>query len=151
MKDYIQEFKKYLKKNNLKYTLERKDIVEAIIGLDKHFDAEQIYQQLRKQASDVSLATIYRTIPILIDSGLISETLHCRDKVVYEKVFHRGHHDHMICIRCGKIIEFYNEDIEKLQNEICKKYHFLPVEHRLGIKGYCKECQKEIEKEKKNI
>ncbi len=144
MLSYKEIFKLFLKKKDLKYTPERKEIIEAIIKLQKHFDAEDIYQQLRKNKSDVSLATVYRTIPLLIDSGLIVETLHCRDKVLYEKSYNKKHHDHLVCINCGKIIEFYNEDVERLQDEICRKYQFVATEHRLGIKGYCKECQDKL-------
>ena len=141
---YKERFKYFLKERDLKYTPEREEIIEAIVKLQKHFDAEDIYQQLRKQKSDVSLATVYRTIPLLVDSGLIMETLHCREKVLYEKIYNKRHHDHMVCINCGKIIEFYNEDVEKLQDEICRKYQFVPTEHRLGIKGYCLKCQEKI-------
>lgn len=146
MLSYSEKFKYFLKEKHLKYTNERKEIVQAIVSLNKHFNAEEIYQQLRSGGSNVSLATVYRTIPLLIDSGLIMETLHCRDKVVYEKVYNKKHHDHLICINCGKIIEFHSEEVEKLQDEICQKYHFLPTEHRLGIKGYCQECQKKLKK-----
>lgn len=144
MLSYKERFKYFLKEKNLKYTPERKEIIEAVVTLKNHFDAEDIYRQLRKQKSEVSLATIYRTIPLLIDSGLMIETLHCRDKVLYEKIYNRRHHDHMICIHCGKIIEFYNEDVEKLQDKICRINQFLATEHRLGIKGYCRECQKKL-------
>ncbi len=144
MLSYKERFKYFLKERDLKYTPEREEIIEAIVKLQKHFDAEDIYQQLRKQKSDVSLATVYRTIPLLVDSGLIMETLHCREKVLYEKIYNKRRHDHMVCINCGKIIEFYNEDVEKLQDEICHKYQFVATEHRLGIKGYCKECQDKL-------
>lgn len=141
---YEEQFKSFLKKKDLKYTKERKEIIKAIVVFKDHFDVEDIYQQLRKQKSDVSLATVYRTIPLLIDSGLIIETLHCREKIIYEKIYNKPHHDHMICINCGKIIDFYNEDVERLQNEICQKHQFTPTELRLGIKGYCKECKNKL-------
>ena len=141
---YKERFKYFLKERDFKYTPEREEIIEAIMKVQKHFDAEDIYQQLRKQKSEVSLATVYRTIPLLVESDLIMETLHCREKVLYEKIYNKRHHDHMVCINCGKIIEFYNEDVEKLQDEICQKYQFVATEHRLGIKGYCKECQDKL-------
>ncbi|KQC10209.1 MAG: Fur family transcriptional regulator [Candidatus Cloacimonas sp. SDB] len=144
MFSYKERFKYFLKERNLKYTPERKEIIEAIVKLQKHFDAEDIYQQLRRQESNVSLATVYRTIPLLVDSELIIETLHCRDKVLYERIYNKKHHDHLVCINCGRIIEFYNEEVEKLQDEICRKYQFLATEHRLGIKGYCKGCQDKL-------
>ena len=142
---YKDKFKGFLKERDLKYTPERNEIVEAIIKLQNHFDAEDIYKQLREHNSNVSLATVYRTIPLLIDCGLITETFHCRDKVLYEKIYNKRHHDHLVCINCGKIIEFYNEDVEVLQNEICQNDQFLATEHRLEIKGYCKECQGKLD------
>lgn len=144
MLSYEEHFKSFLKEKKLKYTKEREEIIKAVVKLKKHFNAEEIYQQLLKQRSNVSLATVYRTIPLLIDSGIIMETLHCQEKVVFEKVYNKRHHDHLICVKCGKIIEFYNEDVEKLQNEICLRYYFTPTEHRLEIKGYCQKCQEKL-------
>jgi len=141
---YKEKFKSFLKERDLKYTPEREEIIEVIIKLQNHFDADDIYNQLKRHKSDVSLATVYRTIPLLIESSLIIETLHCREKILYEKIHNKRHHDHMVCINCGKIIEFYNENVERLQNEICQKYQFTPTEHRLGIKGYCKECKNKL-------
>jgi len=101
---YEEQFKYFLKEKRLKYTKERKKIIKAITVIQKHFAAEDIHQQIRKQKSRVSLATVYRTIPLLIESGLITETLYRGEKVVYEKIYNKPHHDHMVCLSCGKII-----------------------------------------------
>lgn len=139
-----QKFEEFLKSKELKYTSERKLIMKAIFSFNKHFDIEELFERLRKQGNSISRATIYRTIPLLIQSGLIAETLHCQDKTSYENIFNKEHHDHLVCINCGKIIEFYNEKIEKLQKEVCRQHNFVPIEHRLGIKGYCEDCYKKI-------
>ena len=144
-----QKFEEFLKLKELKYTSERKLILKAIFSFHKHFDVEELFEKLRKQGNNVSRATIYRTIPLLIQSGLITETLHCQDKTSYENIFNKKHHDHLVCINCGKITEFYNEKIEKLQEEVCKQHNFTPLEHRLGIKGYCEGCYKKIKGEVK--
>ena len=144
MSSYEEYFKSFLKGKKLKYTKERKDIIKAIVRLQKHFDVEDIFRQLRKQKSSVSLATVYRSIPLLIESGLITETTQFQDKIEYEKIYNKPHHYHLICINCGKIIEFNNKDIEKLQQEICLKYNFKATEHRLEIKGYCEKCQQKL-------
>ena len=141
---YEEQFKNYLKNNNFKYTTERKELLRAITMLKDHFHVEDIYQQLRKQKSNVSLATVYRTIPILIESGLIAETLSGSDKIVYEKIYNKPHHDHMVCFDCGKIIEFSCPSIEKLQKNICREHSFIPVEHRLELRGYCRSCWEKI-------
>lgn len=143
-----EKFKEYLRQENLKFTPERKDIIEGVFSLHSHFDAEELQEKLKKEGKNISRATIYRTLPLLIDSGLIRETLHCREKVRYEHIYGHKHHDHMICINCGKIIEFSDRNIGKLQRKICNKKDFFPVEYKLGIKGYCKECAKKFLQQK---
>jgi len=147
--DADQKFEEFLKLKELKYTSERKLILKAIFLFYKHFDVEELFEKMRKQGNHISRATIYRTIPLLLKSGLITETLRCQDKISYENIFNKKHHDHLLCVKCGKIIEFYNEKIEKLQEEVCRQHNFVPIEHRLGIKGYCEDCYKKIKEEGK--
>ena len=146
-----QKFEEFLKSKEFKYTFERKLILNTILSFHNHFDVEEIFEKLRKHGDDVSRATIYRTIPLLLQSGLLSETVHCQDKnkIRYENIFNKKHHDHLICVKCGKTIEFFDERIEKLQEEACKQHNFVPIEHRLGIKGYCEDCYKKIKREAK--
>lgn len=143
---YEEQFKTYLKKNNLKFTKEREDVLKAIDVQQNHFHVEDIYKQIRKQKSNVSLATIYRSIPLLIGSGLIIETLYGGEKIVYEKIYNKPHHHHMVCTGCGKIIEFTCQNLEKIQNNICKEHFFLSTEYHLEIKGQCQTCQKKLKK-----
>ncbi len=140
-KSYTEEFKNYLQKRGMKFTPERKIILDEVFSLRTHFDVERLYKKLHRYAKGISWATIYRTLPLLIESGLVREALRYKEKVSYEHTFGQQHHDHMVCIGCGKIIEFRDERIERLQDKICKKYKFTPVEHRLGIKGYCDKCK----------
>lgn len=138
----IDVFKTYLKTKKFKLTPKRKVILETIFGLHKHFDIDTLYYKLNKENKKVSRATIYRTIPLLIKSKLIKKVTSAEEKISnYEHIFGHDHHDHMICIKCGKIIEFKEEKIEKLQNSVCRKFNFKPVEHKLEIKGYCEKCK----------
>lgn len=143
---YEQQFEYYLKKNNLKLTKERRDVLKAIAVQRNHFHAEDIYQQAKKQRSNVSLATIYRTIPLLIGSGLIAETVYGGIKIGYEKTYNKPHHHHMVCSNCGKILEFTCQEIEKIQKDICNDHFFLSTEYHLEIKGYCQACQEKMQK-----
>jgi len=138
---YEEKFIDYLKRKGLKFTPERKRILKEVFSLHKHFDVDELYDQLRKKKQYLSRASIYRTIPLLIESGLIQETFRCKEKINYEYILGHKHHDHLLCIKCGEVIEFSEEKIEKLQEAVCKKYGYKLVEHRLGIKGYCKKCQ----------
>jgi Fur family ferric uptake transcriptional regulator len=134
------KFRNYLKKKGLKFTPEREVILKEIFSLHKHFDVDELYLRVHRKNRRLSRATIYRTLPLLVESGLIVETFRCLGRSSYEHIFGHPHHDHMICIKCGKVIEFSSEKIKRLQEEICKKYGFKSVEYRLGIKGYCKKC-----------
>jgi len=137
-------FKRYLRSKGLKFTPERRFILEAVLSLSGHFDVERLYDKLHRKTGEISLATVYRSIPHLIKSGLIKEVMRCQDRPQYEKSFGYPHHDHLVCIGCGKIVEFKDDEIEELQDRVCRKYGFKPTEHRLGIRGYCRNCQGKI-------
>lgn len=139
------KFQEFLEQKGLKFTPERQAILREISSLHKHFDVDGLYEILGKNGKNISRATIYRTLPFLIECGLIKEALRGQPKITYEYIFGRSHHDHLVCVKCGKIIEFRNDKIEKLQEMVCRKYNFHPLEHRLGIKGYCKECWSKLE------
>ena len=133
-------FKNYLQKKGLRYTKEREEIIEGILSIDGHFDSEELLLHLRKINSKTSLASVYRTLPLLIEAGLITEVIKTGKNTRYEVTYGRKHHDHMICINCGKVIEFSSDKIEKLQEEIAREYGFNTNDHCLELRGYCKKC-----------
>ncbi len=135
-----KKFREHLKREGLKSTPERMVILREVLSAKKHFNADELYESIHKHNKKVSRATVYRTIPLLVECGLIIETLRCQGRVSYERTFGFEHHDHMVCLGCGKIIEFKDDRLEELQTQICERYEFKQVEHRLGIRGYCKEC-----------
>lgn len=149
MKNYTIQFKKYILSKGLKFTPERKAILKAVFACHRHFDAEMLYEKARRRREGISLATIYRALPLLVESGLIKETLCSREKVNYERAYGHEHHDHMLCLMCGKVIEFTDNRIEQLQKSICKKYSFTAKDRRLGIRGYCKKCSSRIKRKEK--
>ncbi len=144
MKKEKEIFKRYLIKKGLKFTPERELILKEVFSRHDHFDAEALFQVFRGRGEDVSRATIYRTLPLLVDSGLVQEAMRCGERVCYEHIYGHKSHGHMICIKCGKIIEFENKELEKIKKKMCGKYGFKPIEFRFGIRGYCKSCQKKL-------
>lgn len=141
MKTEREIFKKYIREKGLNLTPERKAILNEVFSMHEHFDVEKLYRKLDSEGNRISRATIYRTLPMLLDCGLISEAVRCKDRVYYEHVYGHKHHSHMVCIKCGKVIEFEDEKIEEEKNKICEKYNFKPTEYRFGIRGYCEDCQ----------
>jgi Fur family ferric uptake transcriptional regulator len=142
-------FRNYLKAKGLKFTPGRRLILEGILSFSGHFDIEKLYDKLHRKTGEISLATIYRSLPYLIDSGLIKEVFCCQNRPQYERNFGYPHHDHLICIKCGRIFEFKDDQIERLQNKVCQRYGFKSIEHRLGIRGYCRNCQAKAKNKKR--
>ncbi|MFZ6017390.1 MAG: Fur family transcriptional regulator [Nitrospirota bacterium] len=138
-------FKKYLKEKGLKFTKERDLIFKEVFSIRDHFDLEELHIGMRKKGLKVSKASIYRTLPLLLESGLIEEVERTEKHAHYEHTFGRDHHDHMLCISCGGVIEFYSKALERLQRSICRKEGFESVTHTLEIKGYCSKCRERRE------
>ncbi len=135
-------FKEYLVSHGLKYTPERKIVFDAIVSFSGHFDVDTLYDWIKMKKGKLSRATVYRAIPHFIAAGIVKESLRAEGRTNYENVFGSEHHDHLVCLMCGKIIEFKDDKIEELKNQVCKKYSFKPLDHKLGIRGYCRACQK---------
>jgi len=136
-------FKEFLQKKGLRLTKERGEILREIFSMRGHFDPDELLLRLRKKRSGVSKASIYRTIPLLIESGLIEEVIKVDRHAHYEHTYGHSHHDHMICIGCGKVIEFHSKGLEDLQERLCREEGFKGINHTLEIRGYCKRCRSE--------
>ncbi len=133
-------FRDYIQSKDLKFTSERKAILNHIFRSKRHFEAEELLIDMRKNTKRVSKATIYRTLALLVKSGLLREVIFGEKHAHYEHVYGHEHHEHLVCIKCGKIIEFNDERIERFQDEVCVKNKFKPESHRFQISGYCKNC-----------
>lgn len=133
--------KSYIEKKGLKKTAERSIILDVIKKIPGHFDADNIIAYLKKLNHKISRASVYRTIPLLVEAGIINESLQRDGRTVYEYGPEKHHHDHMICVKCGSLIEFSDPMIEKHQEEICRKHKFEMTGHKLEIKGVCEKCR----------
>lgn len=138
-KEYFQEF---LIKKGLKLTKERFAVLDQVFSFHGHFEPDQLYFRIKDSGLRVSRASVYRTLNLLVESGLVEKVSRTEKGTIYEHTFGHKHHDHLICEACGRIIEFYSAKIEQLQNEICRKNSFTGMSHTLEIKGYCQKCRK---------
>ena len=132
--DYKDQLKNILKSEGLRYTKQRQQVWDEIRRSSEHRDAEQIYIQINKIARQkqdlrVSRATVYRTIDVLVKNNLVRKMELGDGRALYEHKIDDGHHDHIICVETGKIIEFYDEDLESLQENIVKKHGYELVRH----------------------
>ncbi|MBI4767151.1 MAG: transcriptional repressor [Deltaproteobacteria bacterium] len=108
-------FFNYLKQQGLKWTPEREEVLQEVLKTEGHFEAEDLAFRLRKSGSRVSKATIYRTLPLLVKAGMVKEVIHGEKHQHYEHTHGENHHDHMICLKCGKIVEFDKESLKKIE------------------------------------
>lgn len=141
MKKELEAYKNYIKENNIKQSKPREKILKKFLETEKHITITELYELIKKEYPDIGIATVYRAMKVICDSGLAEEIDIGDGTKRFEHKFEHKHHDHLVCIKCGKIIEFENESIEALQKEICKEYNFTIVNHKLQIFGYCSNCK----------
>ena len=133
--------KKVLKKENLRYTQQRQAIWDELCSSEEHRDAEEIYLSLRKNGVTASRATVYRTIDVLVKNKLVRKLDLGDGKALYENKIDATHHDHLICVQCGKIEEFIDDNIEKIQDDIVKSFGYKMIRHIHQLFVLCDECQ----------
>ncbi|MEW6201067.1 MAG: Fur family transcriptional regulator [bacterium] len=143
MKKELNMFREYLRQNHLKITPQRIKIAEFVLNDHRHLSAEDIYALLSR-TKNISRASVYRTLELLSRSKLVDKTLHAEDKkAIYEHVVGHGHHDHLYCLKCQKVFEFYNDKLESLQDQIARTRDFKVSFHSLKIYGICSRCHKD--------
>jgi len=135
------QLKRVLKKEGLRYTQQRQSVWDELCATDDHRDAEEIYLAIRQSGLNVSRATVYRTIDVLVKNRMVRKLELGDGRARYEHRVNATHHDHLICIQCGKIEEFMDEVIESRQDEIVKKFGYKLVRHIHQLFIICSECE----------
>ena len=140
--ELLTEFKNILKADGLKFTSQREAILRTLYDNPQHFTSENLYMLVKQKYPDlnIGIATVYRTLALLEESGLVSSiSLGIQGKKF--EIANKPHHDHLICKECGKIVEFENEKIEELQHQIAKENGFKLTNHLMQLYGICSECK----------
>lgn len=143
MEREIEVFGEYLGRHRFKMTQERRAILEEALSSPGHFDADELLLRFRNRGRQVSRATIYRTLSHLLKSGLLRKIVVGKGQALYEPVHGRDHHDHLVCLGCGRLVEFASEAIEREQESICARNRFRMIHHVHQILGYCESCSRE--------
>lgn len=138
----ITRFQEFLQKQGLKLTSERIGLVREIFSTHYHFEADELLGKMKEKDVKISRATVYRTLELLVKSGMVRRVHLGEDHYHYEHVTGNSHHDHLICTTCGGVIEFHDELLERRQLEICEKKKFTPTFHNLQILGICDPCRR---------
>lgn len=124
-----------------KITNQRKKIILEVLRKGGHLSADELYNLIRKKTKNIGYATVYRTLKIMKDTGIIRAREFGDGRARFE--IELSHHDHMICIKCKKVIEFECKEIERYQEEVSSKSNFKMITHKLEIYGLCSNCRNE--------
>jgi Fur family ferric uptake transcriptional regulator len=141
LKPELQVFIDYLQANKLKLTPHRELILETFLDNEGHRSVEDIYHTVKAIDPRIGYTTVYRMMKLMIRCGLAREIELADGITRYEHLFNHEHHDHLICMECGNSIEFYNPEIEALQDAASAQLGFKVMDHKLQIYGVCRDCR----------
>jgi Fur family ferric uptake transcriptional regulator len=139
---YLPLFRRYLRQQGLPVTQQREVVADVVFASSGHLSVEEIEARLKERGERIGKATIYRTMEILVRSGLVEDHDFGDGFKRYEHLF--GHHpvrEHLICTHCRTVTEVQDRQVERLQDELARRHGFLPARHRLEIHGLCADCQ----------
>jgi Fur family ferric uptake transcriptional regulator len=141
-KELLEQFKILLKNNNLKYTKQREAILKTLYDHPDHFTPENLYLLVKENYPELNtgITTVYRTLNLLEENDIATSISFGSAGKKFE-LGNKPHHDHLICEKCGEIVEFEDQKIEKLQEDIAKMHDFKLTDHLMQLYGICKKCQ----------
>jgi Fur family ferric uptake transcriptional regulator len=137
----LGEFRRYLRDHNLPVTQQRLAVAESIFFAGDHVSAEDVARRIAKRGGPVGTATVYRTLDLLVRSGLVKEHDFGEGFKRYEAIAAGQAHEHCICSSCGRVMEFSNDRLDRMIASLAEEAEFRPHHHRLEIYGVCRSCQ----------
>jgi len=132
-----QQFSEYLRRKKYRNTQERSNVLDRIADIDDHFSADELYLIMNTQGDKVSRATIYSTLDLLTQCNILMKHRFQGESAHFELASRMPHHDHLICMECGRIVEFREEGIDAIRNTVAENLGFRPVKHSLQIFAVC--------------
>lgn len=137
----LRQFAIYLAGRGLKLTSQRELILRAFINHGGHISAEELYDDVKKDNPGIGQATVYRTLKLLAEAGIANDVSFDEGITRYEHIGEDEHHDHLVCTRCSRRVEFNDPAIEELQVKQARKQGFLLDSHRMILYGICRDCK----------
>jgi Fur family ferric uptake transcriptional regulator len=138
----LEAFRSFLRDHNLPVTAQRLAIADVVLGTERHLSAEDVASQLRERGASAGTATIYRTLEVMVRSGLVVERDFGEGFKRYEAASGIPHHEHLLCTVCGRVTEFRDERLERMTTLLAEAHDFSRQRHRLVIYGLCGDCRR---------
>ncbi len=138
--DAKQKFEQFIAGEGLRRTEQRGKVLDVFLATEKHVTVQELYDLVREKHRGIGYATVARTVKLICESGLCRQVDFGDGALRYEHKYDHEHHDHLICVKCGKLEEIYSPKLEKIQHELVKKYGYVQKSHKLDIFGLCPEC-----------
>lgn len=147
-----ERFEEFLQSRRMRITRERRAIVDEIFSRHEHFDADELLQRLQQGEMDIEVSrpTVYRTLEVLVEAGLLRK-MTLNGRAVYEHDYGYPQHDHLYCERCGDLIEFHSEELKAIRDAVAKAQNFRVTGHRLTIFGVCDACARPQSRPKRKL
>jgi len=142
MKPAKTVFREYLKKNEMLYSKQREQVLDIFLKTEKHPTINDLYDMARKKSAKIGLATVYRAMRVICDAGLARETDFGDGTKRFEHKYKHQHHHHLVCVKCGRIIEITSPKLEKLQKNLAKRHNFTVTRDTMKIFGTCEACRR---------
>ncbi len=142
LRDAQEVFYKHLKRVGLKHTEQRDTILRTFLETRDHLSIDELYRLVKKRDPKIGITTVYRTLKLLTECGLASEVAFHDGIARYEHQHNRRSHHHMVCTDCGTSVEFFSPEVDKIEQEIGRKFHYETRRHTFQIYGLCEECRK---------
>ncbi|MCL6621407.1 MAG: transcriptional repressor [Syntrophobacterales bacterium] len=139
--DEEQVFRDFLAQKGRRWTPERQAVLREVFAHHDHFDAEELHRRLRERGLAVSRASVYRTLGLLVESGLVAEVFVEDGHMHYEHVYGHEHHCHLRCLGCRRIIEFRDEALPQVEARLAAAHQFQVTGHKLEVYGWCAACR----------
>lgn len=138
--DAKEKFAQFVGDRGLRRTGQRDKVLDVFLATEKHVTVQELYDLVRRKHKGIGYATVARTVKLICESGLCRQADFGDGALRYEHKYDHEHHDHLICVKCGRFEEIYSPKLEKLQRELVSKYDYIQQSHKLDIFGLCPKC-----------
>ena len=138
--DARQKFEQFVANKGLRRTGQRTKVLGVFLATEKHVTVQELHDLVRRKHKGIGYATVARTVKLMCESGLCRQVDFGDGALRYEHKYDHEHHDHLICVKCGKFEEIYSPKLERLQHELVRQYDYIQQSHKLDIFGLCPQC-----------